>query len=51
MPNQLTKSDRAVLAQLLDLKVPKQEIVKRLEKRRSMIYRELARNTGPIKYM
>lgn len=51
MPNQLTQSDRAVLAQLVELKVPKQEIAKRLDKHRSTIYRELARNTGPCGYI
>ncbi len=34
MPNQLTESDRAVLAQLLELKVPKKEIARRLRKHR-----------------
>ena len=51
MPNQLTESDRAVLAQLLQLKMPKQEIAKRLRKHRSTVYRELARNTSPIGYI
>ncbi len=48
MYQQLTESDREVLAQLLELKVPKQEIVRRLHQHRSTIYRELARNTGPV---
>jgi len=48
MSKQLTETDRAVLAQLLELKVPKQEIARRLHKHRSSIYRELARNTGPV---
>jgi IS30 family transposase len=51
MSTQLTQSDRAVLAQLLELKVPKKEIAHRLHKHRSTIYRELVRNTGPIGYV
>lgn len=51
MSQQLTEPDRAVLAQLLELKVPKQEIARRLHKHRSTIYRELARNTGPVGYV
>jgi len=51
MPSQLTQSDRAVLAQLIQMNVPKQEIAERLQKHRSTIYRELARNTGPIGYI
>lgn len=51
MSQQLTESDRAVLAHLLELKVPKKEIARRLHKHRSSIYRELARNTGPIGYV
>ena len=51
MSQQLTESDRAVLAQLLELKVPKKEIARRLRKHRSNIYRELARNTGPVGYI
>ena len=39
MHKQFTESDRAVLAQLLALKVPKQEIAERLKKDRSSIYR------------
>jgi IS30 family transposase len=42
---QLTSEDRAVLAQLLSTNMPKGEIVRRLKKHRSTIYRELARNT------
>lgn len=51
MPNQLTESDRAVLSQLLELKVPKKEIARRLRKHRSTVYRELARNSSPIGYI
>jgi IS30 family transposase len=51
MSQQLTESDRAVLAQLLELKVSKQEIARRLRKHRSTIYRELDRNAGPIGYI
>jgi IS30 family transposase len=48
MSNQLTESDRAVLAQLLELQVSKKEIARRLHKHRSTVYREVARNTGPV---
>jgi IS30 family transposase len=51
MSQQLTESDRAVLAQLLELKVSKKEIARRLRKHRSTVYRELARNTGPVGYV
>ena len=51
MFKQLTASDRAVLAQLIALKVPKKEIAHRLHKHRSTVYRELARNTGPLGYV
>ena len=51
MSPQLTESDRAVLAELLELKLPKTEIARRLHKHRSTIYRELARNTSPIGYI
>jgi len=51
MCQQLTESDRAVLAQLLELKVPKKEIARRLHKHRAPIYRELARNSGPMGYI
>jgi len=51
MSRQLTPEDRAVLAQLLELKVPKKEIARRLHKHRSSIYRELDRNTGPVGYI
>ena len=51
MCQQLTESDRAILAQLLELKVPKKEIARRLHKHRATIYRELARNSGPMGYI
>jgi IS30 family transposase len=51
MHKQFTESDRAVLAQLLALKVPKTEIAARLKKDRSAIYRELGRNSGPLGYL
>jgi IS30 family transposase len=51
MSQQLTESDRAVLAQLLELKVPKKQIAERLHKHRSSVYRELARNAGPVGYV
>jgi transposase, IS30 family len=51
MHKQFTESDRAVLAQLLALKVSKAQIAARLKKHRSAIYRELARNSGPLGYL
>src|SRR5262245_46619374 len=51
MHKQFTESDRAVLAQLLALQVPKTEIAARLKKHRSAIYRELGRNSGPLGYI
>lgn len=51
MFKQFTESDRAVLAQLLALKVPKTQIAARLKKDRSAIYRELGRNSGPLGYI
>ena len=51
MHKQFTESDRAVLAQLLALEVSKTEIAARLKKDRSSIYRELARNSGPLGYL
>lgn len=51
MSQQFTESDRAVLAQLLALRIPKQEIAARLKKARSSIYRELKRNSGPLGYL
>jgi IS30 family transposase len=51
MHKQFTESDRAVLAELLALKVTKKEIAARLKKHRSSIDRELARNSGPLGYI
>ena len=51
MSKQLTAKDRAVLAHLLDLKLSKEEIARRLQVHRSTVYRELARNTGPLGYL
>ena len=51
MHKQFTESDRAVLAELLALQVSKKEIAARLKKDRSAIYRELARNSGPLGYL
>ena len=48
MFKQFTESDRAVLAQLLKLRLAKKEIAARLNKDRSSVYRELARNSGPL---
>lgn len=50
MHQQLTPTDRAILAQLLNMNLPKSEIATRLGKHRSTIYRELARNSGPRGY-
>jgi IS30 family transposase len=51
MSQQFTESDRAVLAQLLALKVSKKQIAVRLKKHRSSVFRELARNSGPLGYL
>jgi IS30 family transposase len=51
MSRQFTESDRAVLAELLELKIPKGEIARRLRKHRSSVHRELARNSSPIGYI
>jgi transposase, IS30 family len=51
MHKQFTESDRAVLAELLALNVPKKEIAARLKKHRSSVDRELARNSGPLGYI
>jgi transposase, IS30 family len=51
MSQQFTESDRAVLAELLRLQVSKKEIAARLQKHRSSVYRELARNSGPLGYI
>ncbi|MDZ4782454.1 MAG: IS30 family transposase [Planctomycetia bacterium] len=50
MHQQLTEADRAVLAQLLELKYSKQKIASRLGVHRSTIFRELRRNTGSRGY-
>jgi transposase, IS30 family len=50
MHKQLTRDDRAVLAQLLDLKLQRQQIAKRLGVHRTTVYRELKRNSGPVGY-
>jgi len=50
MHKQLTEPDRAVLAQLLELKYTKKAIAKRLGVHRSTIFRELKRNTGSRGY-
>jgi len=51
MHKQFTESERAVLAQLLALQLPKKEIAARLNKHRTSIDRELARNGGPVGYI
>lgn len=51
MHKQFTESDRAVLAQLLNLSLTKTQIAARLKKSRSSLYRELARNSGPRGYV
>ena len=51
MHKQFTESDRAVLAQLLALQVPKKEIAQRLNKHRTSIDRELARYSRPLGYL
>jgi len=51
MSKQLSDADRAVLVQLLQLKTTKSEIAKALRCHRSTVYRELARNTGPMGYI
>ena len=51
MPHQLTESDRAVLAELLTMKYPNGRLLGDLGKHHSTIYRELARNTGPVGYI
>ncbi len=48
MPHRCIEADRAVLAELLKMNLSKREIARRLGKRHSTIYRELARNTGPV---
>ena len=51
MSQQFTESDRAILAQLIELKLSKKEIARRLGKHRCSIYRELKRNSGPLGYL
>jgi IS30 family transposase len=51
MWKQLTREDRAVLAQLLQLKLSRKEIAQRLHVDRSTIFRELKRNSGPLGYL
>ena len=51
MGKQLTSSDRTVLAHLLELKVSKVQIARRLGVHRSTVFRELQRNSGPIGYI
>ena len=51
MPQQLTLPQRAILAELLEQNTPKAKIAERLGVHRSSIYRELARNSGPVGYI
>lgn len=50
MHKQLTQVDRVLLAQLLDLKLSRKEIARRLGFHRSTIYRELKRNSTSVGY-
>ncbi len=51
MWQQLTREERFVLAELLELKLPKTMIAARLGVARSTVYRELKRNSGPVGYL
>ena len=51
MGSQLNASDRSVLAHLLELKFSKVQIARHLGVHRATVFRELARNSGPMGYL